>query len=284
MHSLTPSAIQLVDFYDDGEHTRHFHFRLLAEPKVTSHDHHARWQQAQTGQFFMLNVPSLGEAPFSFTEAPDENGDFRALIRRMGTVTSALFELQAGQILGARGPFGIGWPMDEIINKRILAVGGGCGLAPLVSVVNQLIEQQNYTQLTVVYGARTRQAQMLNPERERWQHIIPVYNTIEDGPTNGGDNEYSGTPIDIMPTVLDSFGELPEVVLLAGPEAMMYSMAEYLAAYGISDHSIYLSIERRMHCAVGTCGHCYVKSNYVCTDGPTYRWDKLQQYLEQEPE
>ncbi len=157
----------------------------------------------------------------------------------------------------------------------MLVIGGGCGLAPLVSVVNQLIEHQNYTQLSVIYGARTRQTQMLNPEREHWQHIIPVFNTIEEGRVNGGDNEYMGTPSDILPTVLDSFGELPEVVLLAGPEVMMYSMAEYLVAYGISDHAIYLSIERRMHCAVGTCGHCYMESKYACTDGPTFRWDQL---------
>ncbi|MGF1718231.1 FAD/NAD(P)-binding protein [Photobacterium chitinilyticum] len=275
MHNLTPSAVQLVDFYDDGEHTRHFHFRLLEEPEITTHEHHAKWRHTQTGQFFMLSVPTFGEAPFSFTEVPDENGYFRALIRRMGAVTSELFELEAGQILGARGPFGAGWPMDEIANKRILAIGGGCGLAPLVSVVNQLIEHQNYTQLSLIYGARSRQTQMLNPERERWQHIIPVFNTIEEGGVNGGDNEYMGTPSDILPTVLDSFGELPEVVLLAGPEAMMYSLAEYLVAYGISDHAIYLSIERRMHCAVGTCGHCYIESKYACTDGPTFRWDQL---------
>ncbi|GAB3517439.1 FAD/NAD(P)-binding protein [Photobacterium alginatilyticum] len=275
MHSLTPLPAELVDFYDDGENTRHFHFRLLKEPQKAVCEHQPHWQHTQTGQFFMLTVPSLGEAPFSFTEVPDENGHFRALIRRMGGVTSALFELEAGQILGVRGPFGVGWPMDEISNKRILVIGGGCGLAPLVSAVDLLIEQQNYTQLTLVYGARTRQAQMLNPERERWQHIIPVYNTIEEGLTNGSDNEYPGTPSDILPSVLDTFGELPEVVLLAGPEAMMYSIAEYLVAYGVSAQAIYLSIERRMHCAVGTCGHCYMGSQYACTDGPTFRWDQL---------
>jgi len=281
MHNLTPTAIQLVDFYDDGEHARHFNFRLLAESGAVNKDTTHHWLHVQAGQFFMLCVPNVGEAPFTFTQAPDEKGNFRALVRRMGSVTSALFDLEAGQILGIRGPFGKGWPIKSITDKRILVVGGGCGLAPLVSVVNQLIEQQNYTQLTVVYGARNRLVQMLNPERERWQHIIPVYNMIEDGTTNGDDNEYIGTPVDIMPTVLNSFGELPDIALLAGPEAMMYSMAEYLVAYGLSDHSIYLSIERRMHCAVGTCGHCYLKNKYACTDGPTFRWDELQQYMVQ---
>ncbi|WP_299018456.1 FAD-binding oxidoreductase [uncultured Photobacterium sp.] len=277
MHNLTPSAVQLIDFYDDGEQARHFHFRLIGASE--SQSSHSDWQHVKTGQFFMLCLPEVGEAPFTFTQVPDEDGNFRALVRRMGSVTSALFKLEAGQVLGARGPYGIGWPMDKIADKRILVVGGGCGLAPLVGLVDKLIEQQNYTQLTVVYGARNRQAKMLNPERAKWQQYIPVFNMVENGETNGDENEYSGTPIDIMPTVLDSFGELPDIVLLAGPEAMMFGLAEYLVAYGISDHSIYLSIERRMHCGVGTCGHCYTKSKYVCTDGPTFRWDELKQYL-----
>lgn len=279
MHNFTPSAIQLIDFYDDGEHARHFHFRLVADP-AAGEEGFRHWQKAKAGQFFMLCVPGAGEAPFTFTSAPDENGNFRALVRRMGAVTSALFACEAGQILGARGPYGVGWPLREIVNKRVLVVGGGCGLAPLVEIVNELIEQQNYTQLTVVYGARSRELQMLNPERERWQHIIPVYNMIEDGNTNGGDNEYSGTPIDIMPTVLNSFGELPDVALLAGPESMMSAMAEYLVAAGLDDHAIFLSAERRMHCGDGTCGHCYIKHKYVCTDGPTFSWDKYRKYIE----
>lgn len=278
MHNLTPSAIELVDFYDDGEHARHYQFRLVTEPGPGGKDELHHWQKAHAGQYFMLCVPGVGEAPFSFTAAPDEKGNFRALIRRMGAVSSALFDCETGQILGARGPYGVGWPLKQIIDKHILVVGSGCGLASLAGIVNALIEQQNYTQLTVVYGARNRQVQMLNPEREHWQHIIQVFNMIEDGKTNGGENEYSGTPIDIMPMVLNSFGELPDVALLAGPEAMMTSMAEYLVASGLSDHSIYLSVERRMHCAVGTCGHCYMKHKYVCTDGPIFSWDRIRQY------
>ncbi|ELR66903.1 oxidoreductase FAD/NAD(P)-binding protein [Photobacterium marinum] len=273
MHSLTPTAIQLIDFYDDGELARHFHFRLMPGADID------QWQKAKTGQYFMLCLPNAGEAPFTFTQLPDEEGNFHGLVRKMGTVTSELFRLEAGQVLGARGPYGVGWPMKKIAGKRVLVVGGGCGLAPLVGVVDELIQQQNYIQLTVVYGARNRQAKMLNRERTRWQQFIPVFNMIENGDTNGDESEYSGTPSDIMPTVLDSFGELPDVVLLAGPEGMMFSLAEYLVAYGVSEHSIYMSVERRMHCGVGTCGHCYAKSKYVCTDGPTFSWDELQQYL-----
>ncbi|WP_027252297.1 FAD-binding oxidoreductase [Photobacterium halotolerans] len=278
MYSLTPTAVRLIDFYDDGEHARHFTFRLLNTASQTTKAQD-NWMKAKTGQFFMLCLPSVGEAPFTFTQLPDQHGNFRALVRKIGSVTSALFELEAGQILGAKGPYGKGWPMDKVCNKRVLVVGGGCGLAPLVGVVNQLIEQQNYTQLMVVYGARNRQLKMLTPERRYWQQVIPVFNMIEDGNTEPGENESGGTPVDILPTVLGQFAQGPDVVLLAGPQAMMFAVAKYLVASGVSEQAIYLSIERRMHCGVRTCGHCYLKDKYVCSDGPTFRWDDLKQYI-----
>ncbi|WP_330959572.1 FAD/NAD(P)-binding protein [Photobacterium sp. 53610] len=282
MHNLAPTAIRLIDFYDDGEHARHFRFQLFnTDPGATAVHHD--WMQAKTGQFFMLCLPAVGEAPFTFTQVPDQQGYFRALVRKMGQVTSALFQLEPGQILGARGPYGEGWPMDQVINKSILVVGGGCGLAPLVGVVNQLVAQKNYAQLMVVYGARSRQARMLTPERRQWQQAIPVFNAIEDGDLEPGQNEFSGTPVDLLPMVLGQFQQGPDVVLLAGPQAMMFAAAKHLVTSGVSEQGIYLSIERRMHCGVRTCGHCYLKDKYICSDGPTFRWDVLQAYIPQSP-
>ena len=99
-----PDSIEIIDYKDDGKDTRHYRFRLLSK---TQHSH---WHETQAGQFFMLNVPEVGEAPFTFTEPPNEQNEFSALIRKMASVTSALFDLSKGQIVGARGPFGQGWP------------------------------------------------------------------------------------------------------------------------------------------------------------------------------
>ena len=271
MVNLTPECIEIVDFYDDGEHARHYQFRLLGgDPPVSP-----AWQQAQSGQFFMLCVPGVGEAPFTFTTLPDEQGNFRALVREMGAVTQALFACEAGDRLGARGPFGRGWPMAALNDQRILIIGGGCGMAPLVSVIEQLIAQQNFTQLEVLYAARSKAAMMLNPERARWQHCIPMFTAVEDMTGLNEPGYYSGTAIGILPTVLHAFGEQPDRVLLSGPEVMMTAIADYLVAYGLSPETIHLSIERRMHCAVGLCGHCYLQDKYVCTDGPTFSWAEI---------
>ncbi|MDF2152858.1 FAD-binding oxidoreductase [Vibrio sp. CAU 1672] len=271
MFSLTPESIEIVDFYQDGENTRHYQFRLLSPA--------AKWRQAYSGQFFMLCVPGVGEAPFTFTGLPDAQGNFRVLVRKMGDVTQALFDKQVGDILGARGPMGKGWQASELTDQKILIIGGGCGMAPLVSIIEQLIEQQNFSQLEVVYAARNKQNLLLTPERDHWQHCIPMFNVVEDASGLDEQDYYLGTATGILPKVLHSFGEQPDRVLLAGPEAMMCAVSEYLVAYGIDAKDIYLSVERRMHCAVGLCGHCYLKNQYVCTQGPTFRWADVGAHL-----
>lgn len=264
MYSLTPDSIEIIDFYDDGEDTRHYHFRLL--------DSIPQWIRAQSGQFFMLCLPGVGEAPFTFTELPDENGIFGALVRQMGSVTQALFDRSIGDVLGARGPYGQGWVVNDLADKRVLIIGGGCGMAPLVSTIEQLVEQHGVGQLVVLYAARNKDTLMLAPERERWQHDMTLFNVVEDISGLDEQNYYRGTALSILPRVLDSLVKAPDRVLIAGPELMMCAVSENLITHGIDPSTIYLSLERRMHCAVGLCGHCYLKNKYVCTHGPTFSW------------
>jgi anaerobic sulfite reductase subunit B len=296
-----PDSIELVDYIDDGEQARHYHFRLLnlekspnksqSSNKIQSYPHN--WQQVQPGQFFMLNVPSVGEAPFTFTEPPNEQGEFKAFIRQMGQVTSALFNMQRGDILGARGPFGRGWPMDKINSNNTLIVAGGCGLAPLVTLIdkladkltNSLIEKpDNKQQLVLNYGARKKATQMLNPDRARWQKQIKIFNTLDEYPDSSEHasdelplTTIQGSPLAILPKALSAFTNPPTTALLCGPEAMMKSVASSLTEYGMASDAIFLALERRMHCAVGLCGHCYINHQYVCKSGPTFSWQELKQ-------
>ena len=274
-----PDPIQLLDYVDDGEHARHYRFRLLSQNN--NHD----WQNVQAGQFFMLNVASIGEAPFTFTEPPNEHGEFRAFIRQMGKVTSTLFLMQAGDILGARGPFGRGWPLEKIKNGNTIMVAGGCGLAPLVNLIDRLTSPadnlHNNSQRVLVYGARNRQSQMLNPERARWQDKISIFNTLDEfSSEDRSSSATKGSPLDVLAQAVAIFDSPPKTALLCGPELMMNRLAKYFIDYGLSPESIFLSIERRMHCAVGLCGHCYIGSKYVCKDGPTFSWQELQSLIQ----
>lgn len=265
MLSLTPTPVELVSYSNDGKDTRHYSFRLLNPDAMVT---------PEPGQFFMLYIPGHGSAPFTFTTTPDEKGKFSVLIRCVGDVTTALFACNTGDILGARGPFGKGWPLASLARQRILMVSGGCGLAPLAGLVDHLIDTTIHKELVLLNGAKNHAAQVLNPERKRWRQHISIFDVLDES----SENALQGTPLDIMDTVLSDFSHPPTLLLLCGPERMMNAVAKnFVDQRGFNPASIWLSIERRMHCAVGLCGHCYLEHSYVCTDGPTYRWDRLQE-------
>lgn len=265
MTSLTPVAAELVEFYDDGEDARHFHFRLLDDNL---------WPEVQPGQFFMLSVPGSGEIPLTFTQLPDSNQHWWALVRKMGSVTTALFRLPPGAIVGARGPFGRGWPLSTKPVGPTLIIGGGCGLAPLVSLTDRLLETGEEN-LAMIYGARSLEARVLSRERTRWQDQLALFEVVEHRP----DHPQRQTPLDALPEILGAWGHIPQAVFLCGPEAMMTALGRDLIQRGVTPTSIWLSLERRMHCAAGTCGHCYLRQHYVCQSGPTFGWMELQSLL-----
>ena len=260
MSDLTPRRLLLLEHYADGEDARHFSF-CIELPRDSD-------LSAIPGQFFMLAIPGFGEAPFTYVTRPDRNGCFVALVRRVGRLTEALFEQANGAVLGYRGPFGNGWPL-LIGAKRVLAVAGGCGLAPLAGLIQECIAHQLPLQLSVIYGARHVAAQLLRCEREQWRRSLPFIETLDQAP----EGMRQGSPLQHLD---EAFGAAPpDAVLCCGPEALMRAIAEHCLQRGLAERQIWLSLERRMHCAVGLCGHCYLGASYVCRDGPTYRYDRF---------
>lgn len=261
MLELTPRALRLMDGYDDGEEARHFRLRI-EQPQAED-------RAVIPGQFFMLGLPGLGEAPFTYVSPPNGAGEFSALIRRSGRLTAQLFERTPGAVLGYRGPFGKGWPL-LLGARRVLVVAGGCGLAPLAGWIEEALRHPAPPQLRVLYGARHAEAQVLGRERARWRAVLPLIETLDQG----GAEALRGSPLAQLDRLFAE--EVPQVVLCCGPEAFMLAIAKACVRRGVAADSIWLSVERRMHCAVGLCGHCYIADSYACVDGPTYRYD---QYL-----
>lgn len=264
MIDLTPRPLRLLDVYEDGEDARHFCFQLM--------ERKARDQEVIPGQFLMLVLPGHGEAPFTYVSPPDARGRFHALIRRTGELTAALFAQSPGAVLGYRGPFGHGWPL-LLEAKRVLIVAGGCGLAPLAGLIDEVLNQRLPIALQVLYGARHRAAQVLGQERARWRVALPLVETLDLAAAD----ETQGTPLAHLDAAFDP--QPPEAVLCCGPEALMAATASDCLARGLAATKIWLSLERRMHCGVGLCGHCHVGESYACVDGPTYRYDRFRELL-----
>ncbi|MDD9935918.1 MAG: FAD/NAD(P)-binding protein [Myxococcales bacterium] len=271
MKQTTPSAVRIVAAYDDGQDARHFELAPLSGESIAS--------AVEPGQFFMLSVPGAGEAAFTYAAPPDARGHVQALVRRVGALTSRLFELEPGAVLGLRGPFGRGWPLAELRAQRVLVIAGGCGLAPLCSAVDHLAAR-GAGALAVIYGARNPDSQVLGVERGRWSGRFPLLETYDhpDDP-----DQIRGTPIVRLDEACQALGGAPEAALVCGPELMMTRVAAALRDRGLGAGRIWLSLERRMHCGDGRCGHCYLGPSYVCQDGPTYRLDEFQRLQAESP-
>jgi anaerobic sulfite reductase subunit B len=195
-----PATLHLIDAYDDGRDARHLTFACVDAPHT--------FGNAMPGQFFMLNVPGAGEIALTFSALPDARGHFGALVRRVGSVTSALFALAPGAVLGARGPFGNGWPMLQLASGRVLVVGGGCGLAPLVAAVRQL--HDHGVAHAVLYSARDHHAQILHSERAQWHRDGIALLEVFDEPHRIG-------PVPHLDAALAALGGMPDTVITCGP-------------------------------------------------------------------
>lgn len=268
MIDSTPRRLLLLAHYADGEDARHFSLRI-EQPLAADNN-------IVPGQFFMLSLPGIGEAPFTYLTPPDAEGRFNALVRRTGKLTGALFEQPTGAILGYRGPFGRGWPLF-FCSSRILLVAGGCGLAPLAGVIDEAYRHKLPAQLRVVYGARHSEAQVLGRERARWRQQLPFIETLD----HARPGQRQGTPLAHFDEVFAE--QAPDALLCCGPEPLMLASAEACLQRGLSANKIWISLERRMHCADGLCGHCYLGTSYVCQEGPTYRYDRYLALLGDRP-
>lgn len=267
MINLTPRRLLLEDSYEDGEDSRHFSFRIEAPSAADL--------AAMPGQFFVLAVPGHGEAPFTYVSLPNAAGRFSALIRRCGALTAALFERASGSMLGYRGPFGKGWPLF-LHQQQVLLVAGGCGLAPLAGLLDEASRHRLPARLSVIYGARHAATQVLGRERQRWRQAMPFIETFD----TAAPGQRQGLPCAHIDELFPA--QPPDALLCCGPEALMRASAEACLQRGVAPSRIWLSIERRMHCADGLCGHCYVGASYACRDGPTYRYDRYLHLLAQQ--
>ncbi len=279
MISLTPSPIRIADCYEDGTDARHYRFELLSDNESVN--------GISPGQFFMLSVPGHGEAPFTYVSLPDDEGMFNALVRKTGDLTSALFERNVGDILGYRGAFGTHWPLEELKNKNILCIAGGCGLAPMAALIDQLVYQLDYqssgasvNSISLTYGSRNPATQVLQGELKSWKEKIPVFEVFEQ---TEDDNSWEGNPLKYVDRIIELTQTEPDRIICCGPEALMEATAREFVGRGISAEDIWLSYERRMHCGVGLCGHCYIGHEYVCKQGPVYNWQHLQTLMAEQP-
>lgn len=233
------------------------------------------------GQFIFASAFGIGEAPFGLTSVSyrGEPG-IEFAIRRVGTVTNGLHELEPGATLGIRGPMGNFFPMDSYKSKNMFIIGGGIGMAPMRPVVTTVIDHRNdYGKLTIVNGARSPQDLVFQNEFDIWAKSP---NTELVLTVDRADDKWKGR-VALVPDVVTSLAPSPKdtIAVICGPPIMIRFTLERLKKLGFENHQVFTTLENKMKCGLGKCARCNVGDKYVCKDGPVFTFEQISHFLEE---
>lgn len=230
------------------------------------------------GQFNMLYVHGIGEVPISISGDPGRPSALVHTTRAVGAVTRAMRTLKAGDLLGVRGPFGVGWPVQQAVGHDVVVVAGGIGLAPLRPVIYQLLASRDrYGKLVILYGTRTPADILFRKEIESWRARLDVELYVTVDRATAGWHGNVGVVTKLIPRA--PIDRTRTVAMICGPEVMMRFTALELEKRGVDRDHIYVSMERNMKCGIGLCGHCQCGAAFICKDGPVFRYDAVQGLL-----
>ena len=241
-----------------------FEFRLIDERIRDAFSH-------EPGQFVELSIFGVGEAPISISSSPTKRGFIELTVRRAGTFTEVLHTMQCGDIVGLRGPFGRGFPVDEMRGHDILLVAGGLGIAPLRSLINNIHDERSeFGKVTIIYGSKNPSEVMFRQQFEMWRHRkdFDLHLTV-DHPDDTWDGEVGVVTKPFAHLALDASNTYGA---LCGPPVMYRFAIDEMRKKNISYDRIYVSFERHMKCGMGKCGHCQIGHQYVCIDGPVFNY------------
>lgn len=227
------------------------------------------------GQFVELSLFGVGEAPISISSAPSKQGFIELCIREAGSVTSAMHRKQCGDIVGLRGPFGRGFPFEEMKGHDVLLVAGGLGIAPLKSLINHIHDERHeFGKVTILLGARTPDEIMFRRQFDMWKHRedFDLIMTVDHA-----DETWDGEE-GLVTKLFDRIEVNPENTYgaICGPPVMYKFVIEEMRKKNLDVDRIFVSFERRMKCGIGMCGHCGVGHQYTCLDGPVFSyWEAM---------
>ena len=229
------------------------------------------------GQFVEISVFGVGEAPISLSSSPTKKGTFELCVRKLGNVTTKLHALNVGDRVGVRGPFGTGFDVDFLRGKNLLFIAGGLGIAPLRSLFNYVLDnRKDYGHVSLLYGCKEPRELLFRDEMLALEHRpdVEFHSAVNWCP----DGELWTGSIGVITTLIPQVSFNPEDIyaIVCGPPVMYKYVIGDLKARRVPDDHIIVSLERRMKCGVGKCGHCQINEIYVCKDGPVFNYSRIK--------
>jgi NAD(P)H-flavin reductase len=262
-----PVPTRIVAVKSENFNTRTFRFEIMDEAIRRIY----RWAP---GQFNMLYVPGVGEAAISISSDPENPLLLDHTIRVVGSVTKAIERMGVGGLVGLRGPFGAGWPIEQLEGRDVVLMAGGIGLAPIRPVLYWLLHhRQRVRRVVLLYGCRTPEDRVYADELEKWERdgLIDVLVTV-DNATSG----WAG-PVGVVTNLLRRVKVNADrtTVFVCGPRILNRKAAWQFLQLHVPPEHVYVSLERNMNCGFGRCGHCQYGAKFVCTDGPVFRFSEI---------
>jgi NAD(P)H-flavin reductase len=228
-----------------------------------------------TGQFIEVSVDGIGEAPFTPSSSPLITDKLEVTVMKTGYVTEVMHSLEPGSVMGIRGPYGRGYPVEKFFGREVLILGGGCGLAPIRSLLYALENVKDKLKKVILcYGSKTPADCVYKPLFGRLNKIdkFETYLTV-DKP----DEEWAGS-VGVVTNLLSKIkiNIKNSLAVVCGPPIMMKFGTIRLLEMGYEEDQIYLSMEKNMSCGLGKCGHCMMGEYFVCKDGPVFTYNEIK--------
>lgn len=233
----------------------------------------------EPGQFVMVSVFGAGEVPISVSSSPTNNGSFDICVRAAGKVTNALHGLEAGDVVGIRGPFGKGFPISMLEGNDLLTIACGLGLAPLRSLIKYVFDnRRDFGNVHILFGCRSPGNILFLDELKDWNMRKDIYfECTVDSAAPG----WVGR-VGLITTLIPGIQIEPERTFAAvvGPPAVYKPVIKELLSRNVPERHILISLERHMKCGVGKCGHCQIQDLYCCQDGPVFSYEEIKHLKE----
>ena len=218
----------------------------------------------KAGQFLHLRVPDdahLLRRPISISSIDKVKNQCHLIYRIEGSGTAIFSSLKTGDVLDVMGPQGNGFDLSELDNhSKVLLVGGGIGVPPLLEVAKELHERG--VKITTVLGFASKNAVILEDELAQYSQVFVTT-----------DDDSYGIKGNVSVVIQELESEFDAVYSCGAPGMMKYINQTFY------DHPrAYLSLESRMACGMGACYACVLKvpdsetvSQRVCEDGPVFK-------------
>jgi NAD(P)H-flavin reductase/formate hydrogenlyase subunit 6/NADH:ubiquinone oxidoreductase subunit I len=238
------------------------------------------------GQFVEVSIFGYGEAPFGISTPPGNNPVFEIMVRQVGNVTKKLCSLQPDDKVGIRGPLGNGFDVKKFEGKTLLFTSGGTGMVPMRSLINCVLDPEQrgkFKDVIILYGAKRPKEITFMDDVDRWKKVSNVQCevTVDRCEPNECWGGCTGLITTLFPKIkADKIDSKNTIAVIIGPPVMYKFVIKCLQTLGVPDNNIYVSLERRMKCGVGKCGHCQMNGVYVCKEGPVFNYGKLKQLPE----